>query len=250
MIKRILLFLSMTVFMLSLTGCGILETGQTMVKTWIETIETRATSPLRGKSTEERILMALEEAYPENDFTIVEPYEDHGDDYYAVCADENGLEFRVDTVGYDNTYHFDCSDAYLQEVLVEQGFVEKAIQIANDNGYEVEYDSQQDYIDIIINISNGDIDLNNAAQTILSILNSPKSIPEHLTPDTGFSTGEVHFYTRHKFDGIGYIMVSDSKDVYLSGGYIRFNERDYPKEGLIKQMNTELQQAYKLDRQE
>ena len=72
-------------------------------------------NPLSGKDTDERIIMCLEEEYPENDFVIVESYNKENDS--GKFQDENGIEFTVHGLVYDNTYHFGCRNDYLKVLL-------------------------------------------------------------------------------------------------------------------------------------
>ena len=50
-------------------------------------------NPLSGTNTDERIIMCLEEEYPEHDFVIVESYNKENDS--GKFQDENGIEFTV-----------------------------------------------------------------------------------------------------------------------------------------------------------
>lgn len=69
-----------------------------------------------GANREERIIMSLEKTYPEHTFQIVKPYDKYNGNYYAVCEDEKGIQFKVHTIMYDNRYHFGCYDQYLVEI--------------------------------------------------------------------------------------------------------------------------------------
>ncbi|WP_140398275.1 hypothetical protein [Blautia sp. An249] len=72
-------------------------------------------NPLSGKDTNERIVMCLEETYPEHEFSVVESFDKTADK--GVFCDENGIEFSVHTLLYDNIYHFGCEDDYLAVLL-------------------------------------------------------------------------------------------------------------------------------------
>ena len=60
-------------------------------------------NPLSGKSTDERIIMCLNEEYPEHDFDVIESFNKENDS--GKFEDENGVEFTVHGLVYDNTYH-------------------------------------------------------------------------------------------------------------------------------------------------
>ena len=67
-------------------------------------------NPLSGKDTDERIIMCLEEEYPEHDFVVVESFNKENDS--GKFEDKNGIEFTVHGLIYDNTYHFGCRNDY------------------------------------------------------------------------------------------------------------------------------------------
>ena len=78
-----------------------------------------------GANREERIIMSLEKTYPEHTFQIVKPYDKYNGNYYAVCEDEKGIQFKVHTIMYDNRYHFGCYDQYLVEIEKKGNFINK-----------------------------------------------------------------------------------------------------------------------------
>ena len=53
---------------------------------------------------------------------LVLPFDKDAD--CGVYSDENGVEFSVSKIIYNNTYHFGCSDDYLKTLLEEQGYIE------------------------------------------------------------------------------------------------------------------------------
>lgn len=230
--KKICIFLAgLFVFLGMLSGCGIFRDED---------------NPLSGKSTDERIIMALEKAYPEHDFKTVEEYGKHGGEYYAVCADENGLEFRVDTILYDNTYHFGCYDEYLKKVLMAQDFVGKMERIASDNGYSVEInaDSQEPLLMVDINIDG--LTADQVTETLLEILNCADYIPKYKVEDVEFSTEEIKYFSNPKMYNILCWFYSDQNGK-LSIGSLEFNERNKTVNELKGEIESDLLKAYEID---
>lgn len=78
-------------------------------------------NPLSGKDTDERIIMCLEEQYPRHDFSVVESFDKENG--AGKFRDEQGIEFRVHNLVYDNIYHFGCDNdftgyvAMIREIL-------------------------------------------------------------------------------------------------------------------------------------
>lgn len=169
-----------------LAGCsGIFDLSQ---------IYKSADNPLSGKDTDERVIMSLEKNYPEHKFSVVESFDKTKD--RGIFEDEDGLEFEVHDLLYDNTYHFGCKDDYLAVILREQNFVERALDIASKCGYLFEYDEENE----IISVSPADEkkyahDFDQYAELVSEILNT-FDVPEVLFPkEQGFSTGEVNYFS-------------------------------------------------------
>ena len=99
-----------------------------------------------GANREERIIMSLEKTYPEHTFQIVKPYDKYNGNYYAVCEDEKGIQFKVHTIMYDNRYHFGCYDQYLVEIEKKGNFINKTAEIAKKHGYDI-YNISVSFID-------------------------------------------------------------------------------------------------------
>ena len=97
-------------------------------------------NPLSGKNTDERIIMCLEEEYPEHDFVIVESYNKENDS--GKFQDENGIEFTVHGLVYDNTYHFGCRNDYLKVLLESQDYLKEVSDIAEEYGFSVDYSEE------------------------------------------------------------------------------------------------------------
>lgn len=147
---------------------------------------------LSSKDTDERIIMCLEEVYPEHQFEVVVPYDKEVG--YGIFKDDTGIEFKVRDIGYNNIYHFSCGDEYLYTILDRQNFSNKVHKIVRKYGQTVECDSDNIMISTVRD-ENNTITVSEMAEMVLEILNSvdvPKVInPENMT----FSTGEVNYYT-------------------------------------------------------
>ena len=65
-------------------------------------------NPLHGKDTDERIVMCLENAYPEHNFKVVKSFDKQKNE--GLFEDENGISFKVRDLIYNNTYHFGCRE--------------------------------------------------------------------------------------------------------------------------------------------
>lgn len=192
-------------------------------------------NPLSGKNTDERILMCLEETYPEHKFSAETSFDKSKD--FGIFQDENGLEFKVHGLVYDNTYHFGCENDYLATILQNENYVDKATEIAQRYGYVFEYDAENETTALTQENENNsenenglegfesekpaDVAFDEASKMILEILNvadSPKVVdPE----DTGFSTGEVNFYSFPCMSVLGC-------DISYKGSstYVRFSFED------------------------
>lgn len=57
-------------------------------------------NPLHGKNTDERIVMCLENAYPEHNFKVVKSFDKQRNE--GLFEDENGIRFKVRDLLYDN----------------------------------------------------------------------------------------------------------------------------------------------------
>lgn len=86
-------------------------------------------SALSGKNTDERIVMCLENAYPEHHFSVISSFDES--EGKGVYTDDDGTEFYVQNITYNNTYHFGCSDGYLKTLLENQNYIDKVTDIVN-----------------------------------------------------------------------------------------------------------------------
>ena len=152
-------------------------------------------NPLYGKNTDERILMCLEETYPEHQFHIVQSYDkDSGE---GLFADEKGLEFKVINVTYDNLYHFGCKNEYLSVLLERQGYIEKVETILQQ--YDLELKVGEGMVSTLVYVEEA-LDTKKLAEIVLEILNCVE-VPTVIFPkEQGFSTGEINYYSVPEMD--------------------------------------------------
>lgn len=225
---RILTLLLVLGIAMAVSGCSVVK-----LLTGSASEQSGKKNPLRGKDTDERIMMCMEETYPEHEFSVKTSFDKSKD--CGVFQDENGLEFKVHGLVYDNTYHFGCENDYLATILRNEDYVDKAAEIAQRYGYVFEYDAENETTTLTSenknNNENGRAEsetdeqasdaFEEASKMILEILNvvdSPKVVePE----DTGFSTGEVNFYSFPCMSVLGC-------DISYKGSstYVRFSFED------------------------
>ena len=117
--KKLGMFLLILLLCISLSGCSELAKLVSDMNS--------EDNPLSGKNTDERIIMCLQQTYPEHTFSIVTPFDKDAD--CGEYSDENGVKFSVSKIIYNNTYHFACSDDYLKTLLEEQGYIERITEI-------------------------------------------------------------------------------------------------------------------------
>ena len=94
-LKKIGMILIILLLCMAFSGCS--EIGKL-----VQDVD-NSDNPLSEKDTDERIIMCLEEEYSEHDFVVVESYNKENDS--GKFQDENGIEFTVHGLVYDNTYH-------------------------------------------------------------------------------------------------------------------------------------------------
>ncbi|MSR94143.1 hypothetical protein FYJ34_07700 [Clostridiaceae bacterium 68-1-5] len=200
-------------------------------------------NPIYSKDTNERIIMSLEKTYPENKFTVIKAYDEYDGQYYAVCSDENGLEFRVDTIVYDNTYHFGCKDEYLFQCLQQKEYVEKAKKSAESQGYSVEYDAANRNLTLMIDI-NKESTSEEVADEIYEIIHGVKDLPKTIYPNTGFTTGEVNYYSEPKMYNLLYSFYDEQISYTLNTGSVSIFETENDNQSLVKEIEQSKKQAY------
>ena len=214
----------MILFCMSIiTGCGLSSTD----------------NPLFGKNTDERIIMCLEIAYPEHKFAVVESYDEATDS--GIYVDENGLEFEVHDIVYNNSIHFGCSDEYLSTILKNEDYVEKATTIVERYNQELSYN--EGIIGIYVSIEDietGKLKMDDVAQMVLKILNCVET-PEVVLSDSagGFSTNEINYYCEPTWGRL-VISFKQEEPELVVGGHICFSQ----KNASISSIQQELEEIY------
>ena len=183
--KKFGMYLLILLLCVSLSGCS------EIVKLLNDT--NSEDNPLSGKNTDERIIMCLEEEYPEHDFVVVKSFNKENDS--GKFEDENGTEFKVHGLVYDNTYHFGCRNDYLKVLLEKQDYLNEVSDIAEEYGFNVDYseetigiegDGKENSSDLIVRIS----------EMVQKILNSVETPQITYPKEAGsFSTGKINFYS-------------------------------------------------------
>lgn len=180
-----------------------------------------------GANREERIIMSLEKTYPEHTFQIVKPYDKYNGNYYAVCEDEKGIQFKVHTIMYDNRYHFGCYDEYLLEILQKGNFINKAEEIAKKHGYVIDYDKDNQTLALEIDVDYT-VDTRDVAETIVEILNVAPTLPEIDYPDTTFSTGVENYFSEPVMYKFLYDFMTDKINI-VGIGDVPINQKEEEK---------------------
>lgn len=184
-LKKLGIFLLVFLICASFSGCS--EIVKLLNDTGSED------NPLSGKNTDERIIMCLEEEYPEHDFEVVETFDKERDS--GTFKDEKGNEFAVHTLVYDNTYHFGCRNDYLKIYLEQQDYLSKISKIAEEYGFSVDYsDETIGFVGYQNENDSASIDM--IVEMVQRILKSVE-LPQIVYPKEAgsFSTGEVNYYS-------------------------------------------------------
>lgn len=221
------LLLTILLLCVSLTGCS-------EISKLVHDISS-SDNPLSGKDTDERIIMCLEEQYPEHDFSVVESFDKENG--AGIFQDEQGIEFRVHNLVYDNIYHFGCDNDYLAELLKTQDYFDSLEKISSKYGYILSVDEINENVGFDTENHNlEDNDFTGYVAMIREILNSV-DMPETVYPaDMGFSTGEVNYYTRPCF---GSIMCKISYQEHSRLVIFRFGDEDLPEERLVNRFRND-----------
>ena len=201
-------------------------------------------NPLSGKDTDERIMMCLETTYPEHTFSVVEPFDKKANK--GIFCDENGTAFSVHNLLYDNVYHFGCENDYLAVLLKQQNYFDTLSNITEQYGYVLDIDYVNESVWIEPTNRNAEHpDFSQYACMVHEILNSVK-IPQVSCPeDTGFSTGEVNYYTTPCF---GLVMCEISYDDIRTAVNFYFEDQDLPVEQLQQRFEDELDELKRSER--
>ena len=196
------------------------------------------TNTLIGKTTDEIIIMCLENTYPEHKFHVVESFDKQKDE--GVFADENGLEFKVrDISTYQSIYHFGCDDEYLYEILTQQNYVDKVNSILQKYDFELRKAEGYLYFLVEIDDSSNIMELAKAVKEVLNCVETPMVIfPE----DQSFSTGEVNFFSRPKWG----MFACDTKDLSINirtGTDFFFEDKTESLETLTARINETIRET-------
>lgn len=177
--KRIIGGLIMIMLISLLGGCGLKKAN--------------ADNALTGKDTDQRIIMCLQNAYPDHEFKVVKSFDKQKNE--GIFEDENGLEFKVRDLIYNNTYHFGCRDEYLSTILKNEDFFEKAKKVVEEKyGQKLVYNKNTMSIDIIYD-DNNQITTDEISQLVQEVLNIVDTPKVKYPADREFSTNVVNYYT-------------------------------------------------------
>ncbi len=99
--KKIIGGLVMITLISVLSGCGLKKSS--------------VNNPLSGKDTDQRIVMCLNNAYREHNFKVVKSFDKRKNE--GTFEDENGLEFKVRDLIYNNT--FDSKTSLKDKIVTE-----------------------------------------------------------------------------------------------------------------------------------
>lgn len=230
--------INMIVIVLSvvlLSGCSILGSRR------------EPDNPLSGRSTDERIILALEKVYYEHKFTTIKPYGKQEDGKkYAVCADENGVEFKVTGFLYNNIFHFGCEDGYCAAILRKNNFLERAKEIANRDGYQdVTLDEETQGVSINVTISDWNrTEFEKVIGTLVKMIDITEEIPKRAPIRTGFSTGKVNYYTLPTMTGVC-VHFLDEKGEQVDLVFVYYTDRGKTVEQLMdERIREQLAWAY------
>ena len=193
-------------------------------------------NPLHGKDTDERIVMCLENAYPEHNFKVVKSFDKQKNE--GLFEDENGISFKVRDLIYNNTYHFGCEDDYLATILNEQNYISQASDIATKYGYALAYDEENEIVSIQYaeDFQQTD-DFSYYSKMVYEILNVVE-IPTVVDPDTEFSTGEVNYYSR---PCMGTLLCDITYHTSKTSLRISFEDKDLSEEQIQAKFKEEYQ---------
>lgn len=197
-------------------------------------------NPLSGKDTDERVIMCLEITYPEHKFSVVDTFDKSRD--CGVYTDENGIEFIVHNLVYDNSKHFGCSDEYLSTILKKMGYIDQSLKIVEKYNQELYYNDSVVSVEITIeDIESGKITMEEIAEMLLEVLNCV-DIPKVVVSDNigSFSTDEVNYYTSPTWGKLGFSFNREDGS-YSTGGSISFALKNSSVQD-IKQILEEIYQ--------
>ena len=164
------------------------------------------TNTLIGKTTDEIIILCLEDTYPEHQFHVVDSFDEKKDE--GIFADENDVEFKVrDKITYQERYHFECKDEYLYGLLTRQNYIDKVKNILQKHNLELDENLSLIETSVVVNDKLDTVEL---AQMIKEVLNCVE-IPTVVYPKkTDFSTGELNYFSMPEWGVFGIELYDES----------------------------------------
>lgn len=221
-LKKLGMFLLILLLCISLSGCSELAKLVSDMNS--------EDNPLSGKNTDERIIMCLQQTYPEHTFSIVTPFDKDAD--CGEYSDENGVKFSVSKIIYNNTYHFACSDDYLKTLLEEQGYIERITEITEKYHLRLRYDDVNETVGLEADEENTISEYAAAISEILSSVDVPRvKLPE----EQGFSTGEVNYYTLPNW---GMLLCRCEADNNASNEIFSFDDVNLTQQEIEQRLDT------------
>lgn len=221
-LKKLGMFLLILLLCISLSGCSELAKLVSDMNS--------EDNPLSGKNTDERIIMCLQQTYPEHTFSIVTPFDKDAD--CGEYSDENGVKFSVSKIIYNNTYHFACSDDYLKTLLEEQGYIERITEITEKYHLRLRYDNVNETVGLEADEENTISEYAAAISEILSSVDVPRvKLPE----EQGFSTGEVNYYTLPNW---GMLLCRCEADNNASNEIFSFDDVNLTQQEIEQRLDT------------
>ncbi len=194
------------ILMLCFTACSSAQNLLDMASFALERYEENETAmesnPLAGMDKNEKVLYILHESYPGHTFTAVTPAENFTD--CGIYADENGLEFEVDSIYSLASYQIGMYDDYMYETLMAQDVLKKVQTILDKYGYEMDFSEENRHLSFTINIT----DYAATPEDILTVVKEINALDIYVPTynfigdSTGFSTGEINFYTLSEMSNI------------------------------------------------
>ena len=221
-LKKLGMFLLILLLCISLSGCSELAKLVSDMNS--------EDNPLSGKNTDERIIMCLQQTYPEHTFSIVTPFDKDAD--CGEYSDENGVKFNVSRIIYNNTYHFACSDDYLKTLLEEQGYIERITEITEKYHLRLRYDDVNETVGLAADEENT---ISEYAAAISEILNSVDVPRVKLPEEQGFSTGEVNYYTLPNW---GMLLCRCEADNNASNEIFSFDDVNLTQQEIEQRLDT------------
>ena len=157
---------------------------------------------------------------------------------------ENGIEFTVHGLVYDNTYHFGCRNDYLKILLEQQDYLSKINTIAEEYGFNVDYSEETIGIDGNKNENESDTDsIDRISKMLQRILNSVDT-PQIVYPKAAgsFSTGEINYYSVPCWGQLTCIYHIEGHSAIIT---VRFGEENLTEDAISTIVREALEQTNK-----